>query len=80
MNRLAIRARQACLPVRASIESDVDIATSPALTPIHRNGSGSHFGDVWLTHGNCVRGVERLKTKSASVRPPRFDAPTPSPT
>src|SRR5688500_4959078 len=66
--------------VTRSSRSATDMARRPALTPSHRNGSGSQRRERWPTQGSAVSSVARSRTRSRSVRPARFDVPTPSPT
>ena len=65
---------------RDSSRSAAVKARRVAFTPSHRNGSGSHAGERWLTHGSRVSSVSRSSTRSRRVRPARLVVATPSPT
>ena len=67
-------------PVRASWRSARLMTCSPALSPSHRSGSGSHSGEWCPTHGRRVISLSVPVIRSASVRPARFVVETPSPT
>ena len=67
-------------PVRDSRTSATCITRNPALTPSHRNGSDSHLGLSWPTHGKLTSSLGRSRIRSANVRPARLVQPTPSPT
>ena len=66
--------------VLASARSARAAARRPRLTPVQRNGSGSHRGERWPTHGRAVIGELDPVIRSASVRPARLVVATPSPT
>ncbi len=71
-------------PDLASAASARRAAARAALTPIHRNGSGSHRRERWPTHGRRTSSWSRSSSLSvmsaARVRPARFVVATPSPT
>src|SRR5215472_6666881 len=68
------------LPVLDSIRSAQVITRNPALTPSQRNGSASHGGERWPTHGSRTRALSLPVIRSASVRPARLVVDSPSPT
>src|SRR6266540_3300147 len=67
-------------PVRCSRRSIAATARRPALTSSQRTGSGAQCGERCPTQGSRISSVSRPSTRSASVRPARFVAATPSPT